>query len=218
MSGHYYLLAKARDINAAAEAVAKDAEKAAADAKKTETARQLESLLDAIPASPQLLPSASPKPEGSYHDGGGVAASSDNAGLGETEDGSGDRVENDSDHADPENALSNGDGKNTLSGDDEKREPRRTRCAESHTMVVWLSTGLPRTPRTNASSKLFHHYFFVILRERIGFFLRMRKRVTLAPYFPVLAGFVKIEARFLVSSERFFPFSDDGCVDGGVLR
>eukprot|EP00752_Nemacystus_decipiens_P008616 g7695.t1 len=66
VEGHSFLLAKARDINAAAVAAAADAEKAAEEAKKTTTERRLASLLDDIPKSPPSLLQAVPAP-GEHH-------------------------------------------------------------------------------------------------------------------------------------------------------
>lgn len=126
MSGHYFLLAKARDINAAAEAAAKVAEKSAQDAKKTKTERELESLLEAIPNSPLSL-----KLENSSRDKDGNVVSS--AGV-SADEPDGVRInaksESSNNHPRGQNILSGGDGSDILP-DDEEGGARRTRCAET---------------------------------------------------------------------------------------
>lgn len=128
MCGHDFLLAKARDINANAEASAKEAERAAEDAKKTKNERELESLLDAIPKSPQsLLSTALFEPGDSYQDEDGIGCSSANVSAAEP-GGSRIIVENESIHTHPPGEIvpSDGDGRNILS-DHEKGESMRTR-------------------------------------------------------------------------------------------
>lgn len=137
--GHDFLLAKARDINAAAAAAAADAEKVAQDSKKTKTERDLESLLDATtPKSPQqsrrLDAAPNPNPEeDSCRDDVTASSSSASNSAGEPDGGGRLNAEGDTSHTHPRggNVLSNGEGSgSSILSDDEKGGARRTRWGE----------------------------------------------------------------------------------------